>query len=111
MNEPLHPEVAILNAAVDLPPAERAAYLEEACKGDAALRQSIEELIEANEEAGPFLGRAADSIDPNNTNGPEGIPLAKKAGADSIRYFGDYQLLEEIARGGMGVIFKARQTT
>jgi serine/threonine protein kinase/tetratricopeptide (TPR) repeat protein len=82
-------------------PAERAAYLDQAC-GDGALRQRIERWLAAHAAAGGILDRPV---------GPEPPtvafqPILEQAGA----VIGGYKLIEPIGEGGMGKVWMAQQT-
>jgi hypothetical protein len=52
-------EETIFAAALEKPPAERAAFLTEACGGDQSLCRRLEKLLAANERAGDFMANPA----------------------------------------------------
>src|SRR5262249_27245914 len=50
-------EESLFHLAREKPPGERAAFLEEACAGDTALRQRLEVLLQAHDAPGSLLQR------------------------------------------------------
>ena len=52
----------IFQSALERNPAERSAFLTEACAGDAALRGEVESLISSHKQAGDSIEAMADSI-------------------------------------------------
>ena len=102
MNEPAQSEVEVLNAALELPREQRAAYLDKACAGDTPLRQRVEALLRAHEQAEGFLEAPAAGLN-FKCPAPAHVPLSEKPG-DKI---GRYKLLEQIGEGGCGVVYVA----
>jgi len=109
MNELPEHEVAIFNAARRLAGEECAAYLDQACAGDAALRRRLDELLRVDEGAGAFLEKPA-LADPNALAMPgETLPPALQLSEKPGDRIGPYKLLQQIGEGGCGVVYMAEQ--
>jgi serine/threonine protein kinase len=95
----------LFEAAVALPPKDRGAFLTDRVNGDTATRREVESLIAAHEAAGGFL---RDPIrhgftDVLTTNlGPPVLSAGTRLGA--------FEVIEQIGAGGMGEVYRARDT-
>jgi serine/threonine protein kinase len=102
VNDP-NPEEIIFASARQLPPEDRAAYLDQACGDNHPLRRRIEALLNASEQSGAFLEVSAAPI--LRRTPAAFIPLAEKPG----NTVGRYKLLQQIGEGGCGVVYMAEQ--
>jgi WD40 repeat protein/tRNA A-37 threonylcarbamoyl transferase component Bud32 len=106
-------EQAIFLAALDKEPAERAAFLDEACAGNETLRHGVETLLRLHAAPHHFLEvpvveqLAAVTLDAR----PEDLSfLAPSGEPGSLGRLDHYEILEVIGRGGTGVVLRARDT-
>jgi serine/threonine protein kinase len=98
---------AIFTAALELSPADRPAYLGQACGGDQQLRQRVEALLRAHDGGEGFLPEEAAGPRPEvpTFSAYLAAQLTEQPG-DTI---GRYKLRQKIGEGGCGIVYMAEQ--
>ena len=101
----------IFGDALELPLADRAAFVAQACGGDSALRAKVEELLRVHEGDGPFLrSPTADNIAESEPTHSAAAVMPERTSDPVIgARIGPYKLLERIDEGGFGAVYMAEQ--
>lgn len=95
----------VFDLIAELEPSRRAAQLDKACGDDADLRAEVERLLQSLEEAGDFIELPALAAFDRADEQPTKELTLGMAG----QRIGQYKVLRELGRGGMGVVYLAER--
>jgi serine/threonine protein kinase len=94
----------LYHRALECTPEERSAFLRESCDGDEVLREEVESLLRFESDSARFLERPAATV------ATDVVAIASGGSSMVNRQLGPYTIVAPLGSGGMGEVYRARDT-